>query len=275
MKIKENKGSIAIYVIVSFIFLVIVLLSMLAASKNAEITALKAQGVIKNVYENDIDKADEIYSKIVQSSSEPEEPDEPDEPEPTEYTYYFERPSTWESTTIYAHMWSDTTGKSTTWPGAVMTNEGNNIYSITVNVSDGYEFVSFQNGSSSQFSDATKRIVTPNVSLSGKNGKIFRGSLLQSTKTIYYEDFNNYGANYTVKTYVWKGDNNNGWPGKAATKCDFASPNSKDIYSFAIGTTYDYAIFTNKKSGSWQTGNLSVANAEGCVWRVYVKISTR
>lgn len=64
MKIKESKGSIAIYVIVSFIFLTIILISMLAASKNSQIVGLKAQGVIKNVYENDIDNTDEIYSQM-------------------------------------------------------------------------------------------------------------------------------------------------------------------------------------------------------------------
>lgn len=186
--------------------------------------------------------------------------------EKTTYTYYFERPSTWESTTIYAHMWSDTTGNQTTWPGTVMTNEGNNIYSVTVNISDGYDWVSFQNGSSSQFSDKTKRVLTGNISLANNDEKIFRGSLLQSTKTMYYEDFYGYGTKYAINVYVWKDSNNNVWPGKPATKCNFASPNNKDIYSFEIGTTYEYAIFTNKKTGSWQSSNLSVANADGCVY---------
>ena len=63
----NEKGSIVIYVIVSLIFLTIVLISMLAASKNSLITALKAQETIKNTYENDVANADEIYKEKLKS----------------------------------------------------------------------------------------------------------------------------------------------------------------------------------------------------------------
>ena len=62
----NEKGSIVIYVIVSLIFLTIVLISMLAASKNSLITALKAQETIKNTYENDVANADKIYENKVE-----------------------------------------------------------------------------------------------------------------------------------------------------------------------------------------------------------------
>lgn len=60
---KNEKGSIAIYVIVSLIFLTIILISMLAASKNSLITALKIQENINNIYENDVASADQIYEQ--------------------------------------------------------------------------------------------------------------------------------------------------------------------------------------------------------------------
>ena len=70
MNNKEEKGSIALYVIVSLVFLSIVLISMLAASKNSAITSLKAQGAIKNVYENDVASTDDIYSSVTTKTHE-------------------------------------------------------------------------------------------------------------------------------------------------------------------------------------------------------------
>ena len=259
MKVKENKGSIAIYVIVSFIFLTIVLLSMLAASKNAEITALKSQGVIKNIYENDVENRSEIYSKTAQSISEAEEP------EPAEYTFYFEKPSTWETETPCVHIWNNTNGDTTTWPGIPMTYEGNNIYSITVDGSKSYDELMFTNGDTTD----ARGVRTQHVRVKRCNGYIFRANISE-TKTVYFENWYLWSKVYV---YVWNhssGASIHGWPGleaKSAGKIRAGYDTERDLYSYEIGTNYDRIIFNNG-SGS-QSTDLNVSDADGAIWGIF------
>ena len=69
-KNKSEGGSISVYVIVSLVFLSIVLVSMLAASKNSNITSLKAQKAIKDIYEEDVASVDIVYNKVLEEHGE-------------------------------------------------------------------------------------------------------------------------------------------------------------------------------------------------------------
>lgn len=259
MKIKENKGSISIYVIVTFIFLTIILISMIASSKNAEIIALKAQGVIKNIYEEDINNADEIYSKVIEENSEPED---------AEYTYYFEKPNTWLTETPCAHMWNDDTGITTDWPGIPMKNEGNNIYSITVDSSIGYTNLMFTNGRVNTSSDTGINVKTQHIDLKKSNGYIFRPNV-SSTKTVYFEDWYEWS---NIHAYAWNGSNiNKDWPGVEANyvgKIREGTDTERNLYSYEIGSTYNMLIFNNGGYGQ-ETKSLDMSDADGAIWGVF------
>lgn len=64
MNIKSDKGSITVFVIVSFIFCMAILLNLYWTSTNYQITALQAEQRIKAVYGEDVNNIDEIYNSV-------------------------------------------------------------------------------------------------------------------------------------------------------------------------------------------------------------------
>lgn len=186
------------------------------------------------------------------------------EVEPTEYKYYFKKPSTWSSPTPYAHMWNDNTGITTTWPGVPMVDEGNNIYSITVDPSIGYEYVMFTNGKTNVNGD--ENVKSQHLDLKNCNGYIFYPNI-KSEKTIYFEDWYQWG-NIHVHTWITgDSDRQAAWPGLAATLCGETTSNHS-LYSYTIDPKYKYAIFNNNGKGQ-QTGNLNISDADGAIWGIF------
>ena len=60
-KIKSEKGSITVFVIVAFIFCMTILVNLYWTSTNYQITVLQAQQRIQKIYGDDVDNVDEIY----------------------------------------------------------------------------------------------------------------------------------------------------------------------------------------------------------------------
>lgn len=64
---RENseKGSIAVFVTVSFIFCMTILMRVYWSSTNYQVTALQAQQRIKEIYQRDVDDIGIIHDKLV------------------------------------------------------------------------------------------------------------------------------------------------------------------------------------------------------------------
>lgn len=73
---------------------------------------------------------------------------DPDDPI-TVHKVYCKNTAGWSK--VYCYMWNSTSDTIGTWPGLEMTNEGNNIWSLTVSKS--YQNVIFNNGSGTQTAD--------------------------------------------------------------------------------------------------------------------------
>lgn len=63
-KIKSEKGSITVFVIVAFIFCMTILVNIYWTSTNYQITVLQAQQRIKDTYGKDINNVEQIYKDI-------------------------------------------------------------------------------------------------------------------------------------------------------------------------------------------------------------------
>lgn len=66
--LKSEKGSITVFVIVAFIFCMTVLLNLYWTSTNYQVTVLQAEQRIKAVYGEDINRLDEIYKSVGNST---------------------------------------------------------------------------------------------------------------------------------------------------------------------------------------------------------------
>ncbi len=60
-KIKSEKGSITVFVIVAFIFCMTILVNIYWSSTNYQITVLQAQQRIKDIYGKDVNNVEQIY----------------------------------------------------------------------------------------------------------------------------------------------------------------------------------------------------------------------
>lgn len=63
-KIKSEKGSITVFVIVAFIFCMTILINIYWTSTNYQITVLQAQQRIKDTYGRDVNNVEQIYRDI-------------------------------------------------------------------------------------------------------------------------------------------------------------------------------------------------------------------
>ncbi|MCI9366347.1 MAG: hypothetical protein HFJ54_07500 [Clostridia bacterium] len=63
-KIKSEKGSITVFVIVAFIFCMTILVNIYWSSTNYQITVLQAQQRIKDIYGKDVNNVEQIYKGL-------------------------------------------------------------------------------------------------------------------------------------------------------------------------------------------------------------------
>jgi uncharacterized protein YpmB len=66
-KIKEEKGSITLFVLVSMLFFVIILSGIYMLSSSNEQAEIGETTRIKEIYEKDIDKIDDVYKTLTSS----------------------------------------------------------------------------------------------------------------------------------------------------------------------------------------------------------------
>lgn len=245
MKIKyKGKKSKKLFLSVPFISLVLILLILCISASYARFSeTLTVNGTVTGSYTP--------------------------EPVKTTYTYYFQKPSTWATATPCVHMWNDSTGVSTTWPGVAMKSEGNNIYSITVDISTGYQKLMFTNGST----DTPKAVKTQHITLENCDGYIFRPNYLQSTKTVYFEDWYSWESS-NIKAYAWNSSSgavNKAWPGASLTsagKIREGSSTERNLYSYIVGSSYNMIIFSNNGSKTINA-DLNTADADGAIWGIF------
>lgn len=64
MKLKSEKGSITVFVIVAFIFCMAILINLYWTSTNAQVTVLQAEQRLKEIYGEDVNNIDQIYEDI-------------------------------------------------------------------------------------------------------------------------------------------------------------------------------------------------------------------
>ena len=67
-KMRSEKGSVTVFVIVTFLFCMTVLVNLYWTSTNYQVTALQAEQRIKSIYGNDVNNIDEIYNNIDNST---------------------------------------------------------------------------------------------------------------------------------------------------------------------------------------------------------------
>lgn len=63
-KIKSERGSITVFVIVAFVFCMTILMNIYWTSTNYQITVLQAQQRIKETYGRDVNNVEQIYKDI-------------------------------------------------------------------------------------------------------------------------------------------------------------------------------------------------------------------
>lgn len=63
-RLKSEKGSITVFVIVAFLFCMTILVNIYWTSTNYQVTVLQAEQRIKSVYGNDINNIDQIYQGL-------------------------------------------------------------------------------------------------------------------------------------------------------------------------------------------------------------------
>jgi len=63
-KIRSEKGSITVFVIVAFIFCMTILINIYWTSTNYQITVLQAQQRIKDTYGKDVNNVEQIYKDV-------------------------------------------------------------------------------------------------------------------------------------------------------------------------------------------------------------------
>ena len=61
IKLKSERGSITVFVIVAFIFCMTILVNLYWTSTNYQVTVLQAQQRIQKIYGDDVDNVEEIY----------------------------------------------------------------------------------------------------------------------------------------------------------------------------------------------------------------------
>lgn len=64
-KISSEKGSMAVFVTISFIFCMTILMRVYWSSTNYQITALQAEQTIKKIYGRDVNNINTIYNELV------------------------------------------------------------------------------------------------------------------------------------------------------------------------------------------------------------------
>ena len=64
MKLKSEKGSITVFVIVAFIFCMAILINLYWTSTNSQVTVLQAEQRLKEIYGEDVNNIDQIYEDI-------------------------------------------------------------------------------------------------------------------------------------------------------------------------------------------------------------------
>lgn len=63
IKLKSEKGSVTVFVIVAFIFCMTILINLYWTSTNYQITVLQAQQRIQKIYGEDVENVGEIYKQ--------------------------------------------------------------------------------------------------------------------------------------------------------------------------------------------------------------------
>ena len=114
-RLKEEKGSMAVYVSVVLLSMLIILSAVLLTSNAARRSQLQTAMDLKQSYEADNSRAAEIYAELTSSSTGGENDEEtPKEPN---YIYieefetlpsYANVSTTWTATVSYTHLWYET-----------------------------------------------------------------------------------------------------------------------------------------------------------------------
>jgi len=68
-RLKQEKGSAALFVLLAMLFFVIYLVGMYIYSANAEASQLEEMQVIKQTYEQGINNIDDVYETLLQNNS--------------------------------------------------------------------------------------------------------------------------------------------------------------------------------------------------------------
>lgn len=68
INLNSEKGSITVFVIVAFIFCMTMLINIYWTSTNYQVTVLQAEQRIKEVYGEDVNRLQEIYQSVGNSS---------------------------------------------------------------------------------------------------------------------------------------------------------------------------------------------------------------
>ena len=68
-KLNSEKGGITVFVIVSFLFTMIILMSIFWKNTNYQVTVLQAEQRIKDTYEKDLNNINEVYNNIINSNN--------------------------------------------------------------------------------------------------------------------------------------------------------------------------------------------------------------
>lgn len=68
-RLKQEKGSATLFVLLAMLFFVMYLVGMYIYSSNAEATQLEEMQVIKETYEQGVNDIDDIYETLIQNNA--------------------------------------------------------------------------------------------------------------------------------------------------------------------------------------------------------------
>lgn len=163
------------------------------------------------------------------------------------YTVYFEKPDSWDASSVYAYIWyGNTNGKADeenyAWPGIQITvvSDGSNIYKYQIPESEGggykWEKIIFNNGSGNDYFQTNNSDI-------GNNGQIYR---IVKRNYIYARKMSGWNDLYLYTWVTGSSDQNHAWPGEAMQY--FGKWNNFDIYYYDM----DYYGNGQKESNHWK-----------------------
>lgn len=162
-------------------------------------------------------------------------------------TIYFEKPSSWgDSINAYVYDESGSSLKEiASWPGKVMENEGDGLYSYTFEEEYDVPFIIFNDGSNQTPNSGEQGFIVINGGTYNINGLIESGS--NEVTVYYYTSWSPANIHYQI--------GNGNWSNAPGIPMSSSDVNGYKVITIDLGEASTLTACFNNGSGSWDNNN--------------------